>query len=241
MKLLASQFLMELWRVVLQNKIKLSICFDSNKRKINKTQQEITNALVPVQQRYNALNQEQRYQFRKTCRTFVKWYSYATQVTRMFDKNLHKEYDFCSYLAKVIPSDPKIPFDLGNRGRLEYYQLEKTFEGSISLEMNTKGEYDAAKIKKPNKMQETLSPLETVIEKVDEPYAGNFTDGDKVVITTLHDKLINNNKLKKAANSDGQQMFVNNIFPEEFDRAAQDAYVQSTETYTSLFENSEKY
>ena len=30
-----------------------------------------TNALLPIQQKYNALNQEQRYQFRKLCRTFV--------------------------------------------------------------------------------------------------------------------------------------------------------------------------
>jgi len=63
-----------------------SIYFDEDKRKRNRTQQEITNALLPVQQRYNALNQEQRYQFRKTCRTFVKWYGYVTQITRMFDK-----------------------------------------------------------------------------------------------------------------------------------------------------------
>ena len=218
-----------------------SIYFDPDKRKMNKTQQEITNALLPVQQRYNALNQEQRYQFRKTCRTFVKWYGYITQITRMFDKQLHKEYVFNSYLAKILPADPEIPFDLGNRVKLEYYHLEKTFEGSIDLEKNTKGEYGPAKIKKPLKMQDTFSPLEEVIEKVNEQFSGNFTDGDKVVITALHEKLKKNEKLRKAAMDDEQQMFVNNIFPQLFDNAAQEAYVESTETYTSLFENSEKY
>ena len=215
--------------------------FDEDKRKANKTQAAITNALLPVQHRYNDLNQEQRYQFRKTCRTFVKWYGYISQITRMFDKDLHNEYVFCSYLAKIIPPDPATPFDLGNKVKLEYYNLEKTFEGSIAMEKNTAGVYDPAKVKRPVKMEETLSPLEQVIQKINEQYMGEFTDGDKVMITALHEKLKNNKKLVKAAKSDGQQIFEKNIFPQLFDEAAQEAYMESTETYTKLFEDAAKY
>ena len=57
------------------------IYFDEDKRKANKIQAAVTNALLPIQQKYNALNQEQRYQFRKLCRTFVKWYGYITQLS----------------------------------------------------------------------------------------------------------------------------------------------------------------
>lgn len=217
------------------------IYFDEDKRKANKIQAAITNALLPIQRKYNALNQEQRYQFRKLCRTFVKWYGYITQIARMFDKQMHDEYIFCSYLAKVVPADPKIPFDLGDRVKLEYYNLEKTYEGSIGLVKEEKGVYEAAKLKKPVKMTETLSPLEQVIEKINQQYMGNFTDGDKVVITALHQKLKNNKKLMKAAKTDGRQIFEKNIFPQLFDDAAQEAYVESTETYTKLFEDAGKY
>lgn len=218
-----------------------SIYFDENKRKENKTQAAITNALLPVQQKYNALNQEQRYQFRKTCRTFVKWYGYISQITRMFDKDLHYEYIFCSYLAKIVPPDPSIPFDLGNKVKLEYYSLEKTFEGSIMMVKEAAGEYSAAKMKKPVKMTETLSPLEQVIQKINEQFMGDFTEGDKVIITALHEKLKNNKKLQKSAKTDGQQIFEKNIFPQLFDDAAQEAYMESTETYTKLFEDAGKY
>ena len=216
------------------------IYFDEKKRNDNELQAAITNALLPIQQKYNNLNQEQRYQFRKTCRTFVKWYGYITQITRMFDRELHKEYIFCSYLAKVLPADPVIPFDLGNRVKLEYYQLKETFKGSIGLEKK-KGAYEPSKIKKPVKMEETLSPLEEVIQKVNEEFVGDFTEGDKVVITALHEKLKKDKKLQNAAKNDGQQIFINNIFPQLFDQAAQEAYVESTETYTRLFEDSAKY
>ena len=217
------------------------IYFDEDKRKANKIQAAITNALLPIQQKYSALNQEQRYQFRKLCRTFVKWYGYITQITRMFDKQMHKEYIFCSYLAKVVPADPTMPFDLGDRVKLEYYNLEKTYEGSIGLEKEEKGVYEPAKLKKPVKMSETLSPLQQVIEKINQQYMGNFTEGDRVVITTLHEKLKNNKKLMKAAKTDGRQIFEKNIFPQLFDDAAQEAYIESTETYTKLFEDAGKY
>ena len=49
-------------------------------------------------------------------------------------------------------------------------------------------------LKKPVKMVETLSPLEQVIEKINEQYMGAFTEGDRVVITALHQKLKNNKK-----------------------------------------------
>ena len=218
-----------------------AIYFDENKRKANKTQAAITNALLPVQKKYNGLNQEQRYQFRKTCRTFVKWYGYISQITRMFDKDLHDEYIFCSYLAKIVPPDPSIPFDLGNKVKLEYYSLEKTFEGSIMMVKETAGEYGSAKMKKPVKMAETLSPLEQVIQKINEQFVGDFTEGDKVVIAALHEKLKNNKKLQKSAQTDGQQIFEKNIFPQLFDDAAQEAYIESTETYTKLFEDASKY
>ena len=217
------------------------IYFDEDKRKANKIQAAITNALLPIQRKYNDLNQEQRYQFRKLCRTFVKWYEYITQIVRMFDKQMHDEYIFCSYLAKVVPADPKIPFDLCDRVKLKYYNLEKTYEGSIGLVKEEKGVYKTAKLKKPVKMTETLSPLEQVIEKINQQYMGNFTDGDKVVITALHQKLKNNKKLIKAAKTDGRQIFEKNIFPQLFDDAAQEAYVESTETYTKLFEDAGKY
>ena len=218
-----------------------SIYFDENKRKANKIQAAVTNALLPVQQKYNHLNQEQRYQFRKTCRSFVKWYGYISQIARMFDKALHDEYVFCSYLVKIIPPDPSTPFDLGNKVRLEYYTLEKTFEGSIVMEEDLSGEYRAVKMKKPVKMEETLSPLEQVIQKINDQFTGDFTEGDRVVIVALHEKLKKNKKLQKSAKADGQQIFEKNIFPQLFDDAAQEAYMESTETYTKLFEDAGKY
>ena len=123
---------------------------------------------------------------------------------------------------------------------MEYYNLKQTYNGSINLEKE-KGVYDPAKLKKPVKMTETKTSLEKVIEKINQQYMGEFTEGDKVVISTLYQKLKNNKKLMKAAQTDGRQIFEKNIFPQQFDNAAQEAYIESTETYTKLFEDATKY
>jgi type I restriction enzyme R subunit len=55
---------------------------------------KMTSVLKPVVDRYNLKNPEERYQFRRQCRSLIRWYSYLTQVVRMFDKDMHKEYLF---------------------------------------------------------------------------------------------------------------------------------------------------
>ncbi len=54
----------------------------------------MTSALMPTADRYNSLKPDERYQFRRLCRNLVKWYGYLSQVVRMFDADLHKEYLF---------------------------------------------------------------------------------------------------------------------------------------------------
>ena len=70
---------------------------------------------------------------------------------------------------------------------------------------------------------------------------GSFTDADRVLIGTLREKLLADKKLRKAAKVDGQQIFEKNVFPKVFDQTAQASYIESTETYTKLFEDTAKY
>ena len=216
------------------------IYFSPDARKIGSVQAKISNALLPVAQAYNQLSKDDRYQFRRLIRAFVKWYNYISQIVRMFDKDLHKEYLFCSYLSKLIPAEPATPWDLENRVKLEYYRLEKTFEGSIALEEKPVA-LEPPKTKKAVTMNTKKDPLDVVIDTINETYKGAFTDADRVMFGTLYKKLRVDKKLQKAAKADGQQIFAKNIFPKIFDQIAQESYIESTETYTRLFEDTARY
>lgn len=216
------------------------IYFDPDVRKANATQGKISNILKPVADRYNQLNQEQRYQFRREVRALVKWYNYITQITRMFDKELHNEYILCSYLAKLLPSDQTQNFDLDNRVKLEYYRLEKTYEGAIELEA-TPGSWKPTHPKRAGGQKDRLSPLDEIIAKINEEFFGDFTEADRVIVDTLYSKMQKDARVKKAAKNNDRQVYERSIFPNIFDTTAQEAYMENMEAYEQLFLDAEKY
>lgn len=200
---------------------------------------KMTSVLKPVADRYNLKNSEEKYQFRRLVRSLLKYYSYVTQVVRMFDKDMHKEYLFLSYLIGLIPADPVEPVDLDGKLKLEYYKLQKTFSGAIQLD-NMDGQYVPAKQKAVQGKKEK-STLDEIIEKINEKYKGDFTDADRVMLSALHDKLCKDEKLANSAKTSDPRIFVESIFPAAFGTAAMDSFMESQESYTALFEDKIKY
>ena len=220
-----------------------AIYLDSeNSRKNSSLQAKITNALLPIAERYNQeLDQQQRYEFRRQVRSFVKWYNYVTQIVRMFDRDLHKEYIFCSYLAHLLPCEGEDLWDLGNKVTLEYYKLEETFAGAISLDKDVASQYETPTMKKGHAQQGKKSQLEEVIEKFNEHYAGEITQGDRILAGILMEKMSQDDILRKSAQQDGQQIFVNSVFSKVYDKTAMDSYKESREVFGMLFSDPKKY
>lgn len=211
----------------------------ANGKQDSKMMGKMTSALVPVAERYNKMGSDDRYQFRRLIRSFIKWYGYISQVARIFDKDLHKEYVFCSYLHRLIPKETVEMIDLEGALKLEYYKLEQTFKGDIGLIDGT-GIYEPGTTSGPGS-PETEAPLEDVIKKINELFDGNFTDADRVLLYALHDKLKSNARLAAIAKNSNPQIFSESVFPKTFEEVAQDSYVEQTEAYTSLFQNGSKY
>ena len=199
----------------------------------------MTSVLKPVADRYNQKTADERYQFRRQARSLVKWYSYISQIVRMFDKDLHKEFVFCSYLLNLLPAEAADMVDLEGKLKLEYYKLQKSFEGTITLQ-EEKGVYEAAK-QKGAAGHEPKEPLDEIIEKINEKYKGAFTESDRVLLNALHARLMTNKKLASMAKTSDPQIFTESIFPKAFGDAAQDSYMEAQDTYTALFEDQAKY
>lgn len=199
----------------------------------------LASKLLPAVAKYQEKSNDDRYQIRRTMRNFCKWYRYVSQVVRMFDKDLHQEFIYGSFLVGMLPVDPVPMEDIEKMLSLEMYKLEKTFEGDISLGGES-GVYAPAEPKGAAK-PEDKDPLDEIIERINEKYKGNFTEADKVMINALADKLRGNIKLANMAVSSDPQIFAESIFPQAFSDAAQDSYMESQETYSSLFEDQSKY
>lgn len=199
----------------------------------------LVSKLVPAVQRYQEKAKDDQYQIRRVMRNFCKWYKYVSQVVRMFDKELHREFVYCSFLVGLLPAEVVVMDNIAKLLTLEMYKLEKTFDGDISLG-DESGIYTAAEPKGAGK-PEDKDPLDEIIARINEKYKGEFTDADRVMIGALADKLRGDPRLANMAMSSDPQIFAESIFPQAFNIAAQDSYIESQETYTSLFEDQSKY
>lgn len=199
----------------------------------------MTSILKPVADAYNKLDEKTRYIFRRKVRTLIRWYSYISQVLRMFDRELHEEYLFCSYLIKLLPGTVGPVVDLEGKLKLEYYKLTKTYEGDIEL-IDTDGHWgpaDGLGTSEP----EPSTPLEEVIKRINELYKGQFTDADKVLVTAIQTKLMADQQVVKTAKGTDMKIFIESIFPKLFQQAAMSSYKESEDSFRVLFEDSAKY
>lgn len=213
---------------------------DGKGKSQSNVQGKLAAVLKPAVARYNELNDDERYLVRRKVRSFCKWYTYITQIVRMFDRDLHKEYVYLSYLRHLLKVE-KIPVEaVDDKVEMRFYKLKQEFEGSISLEPGG-GVLDpggAAKTVTPDKKRD---PLQVLVDKFNEQWAGNFTEGDRVVIDTLWKRIAENPQVADTIRRDGRQVFESSLLPKVFDEEARRAYVENTDSFTSLFEDSEKY
>ena len=116
------------------------------------------------------------------------------------------------------PAGERVELGLGLRGRLAGVVEPSRGGGNVI----------------PDKKRD---PLQVLIDRFNEQWAGNFTDGDKVVIDTLWKRIAENPVVEETIKRDGQRVLESSVLPKVFDEEAQKAYVENTDSFTSLFEN----
>lgn len=206
---------------------------------------KMTSLLKPIVDRYKDLPEDKRFEYKKTIRNFVKWYSYITQISRMFDKELHKEFTFCQYLEKLLPratNDKDV--DLADKLKLEFYKLEQSFKGDIALTPTeeTQTLENVKTLKTGGKPVEQDELLDTIIAKINDRFKGIFTDGDRVIVETIYHKCVKDNKkLQMQAKKNDEEVFNQSIFPEIFQKVTQECYMESMKAFSKLFEDKTFY
>lgn len=102
---------------------------DGKGKSQSNVQGRLAAVLKPAVARYNELDDDERYQVRRKVRSFCKWYTYITQIVRMFDRDLHREYVYLSYLRHLLKVE-KIPVEaVDDKVEMRFYKLKREFEG----------------------------------------------------------------------------------------------------------------
>lgn len=205
---------------------------------------KLTSLFKPIINRYKELPEDKRFDYKKIVRNFVKWYSYITQMNRMFDRGLHEEFTFCQYLVKLLPRATSKNVDLEDKLRLEFYKLEKEFKGAITLNPTQEDKMlvNVKQLKTSGTAKEQDVLLDLIITNINDRFRGVFTDADRVLVEIIYDKSVRTNKrLAAYAKKNDEAVFTQSIFPEVFRKVTQECYMESMDAFSKLFEDKAFY
>ena len=196
-----------------------------------KTMGKLSSILVPAHDRYLAQNEEDVQLFRTTLARFNRIYGFISQVCRMFDRDLHRFSVYAKFLYKVLPKHVGPYISLDDKILLEYYRLEKEFDGSIYIAESEgglggiKGEAGTYK-KKSNSLAE-------IIEAINEKYGTDFTEMDKVLEQIQQDFLADERLVSFAQNND--EAIFGLKFEQEFENFAAKRYEENDAFFVKMF------
>lgn len=203
----------------------------------------LSSIIKPVVDRYTDLSgEEERFNCRMAIRKFVRCYAYITQLVRLHDENLFKEYIFLTNLLPLLPVDVHSQPNILNKIKLEYASLKESFSGAILLDKKDTDlvpSTDKSKPKLPAK-----NTLQNIIDKVNERFNGDFRESDRGIVENIYNMFLSDKDLKKFrrfAHDTTPEMFATALFPEKFKEIATHCYMENADSYKKLFSDREFY
>lgn len=201
---------------------------------------KLVSVMKSVVDNYSELEDDKRLLARDTMMKFTRSYFFVTQLVRINDEELFKDYLYISPLIRLLPKTKYPIYDLTGKVSLEYAKLKETFEGAIELEKEG-GEVSPGKGAKPTTKSKKTDTLERIVEKVNEKYQDEFSPADKVALDSVFQMLMGDpivkKKLTQYVKTNDSQMFINSIFPKEFERVLVECYTKNDDTFQKLLGN----
>lgn len=184
------------------------IYFDPKTQMTPKVQGKLYALLEPACDRYQALDEETQDEFKKSLRTWTNLYAFLAQLMPFRDPDLEKFFAFAKLLLTKLPKRNLAEIvKLVDEVALEYYRLQKIKEGSIDLITGEEGELETfteAGIKRP---KEEKAPLSMIIDKLNQQFATEFTEADRLFFEQITAELVQNETLKNQARANKLDTF----------------------------------
>ncbi len=156
--------------------------------------------LAPVVERFKALHEDEREDFRRNLTNYVRLYAFLAQILTFADADLEKRYAFARRLRRLLPSDrPKLPVEVQQNIDMESYRIQETRRGKIALERKA-GALDPVGTKDPRAQAgEEMEALSQIIAELNERFGIELGPEHRITLSQMMDKLDGDAALGVAA------------------------------------------
>jgi len=135
-----------------------------------------------VDEKYILLAPEEKDKFRKSINKYVRQYSFISQIITFIDTDLEKFYLFTKLLFKYLPYEKEtLPLEVTQMVDMDKFKIQEEENGSIILKP------EDAILENPQgdghkgKQQDPKDVLEVIVKEINDKYAVNLGEDDKVV------------------------------------------------------------
>ena len=140
-------------------------------------------AVNPAVDRFKQKPIEEQREFKGTLKSFVRFYTFISQVVKLNDIKLHKLHAFSKFLLRRLPLLTDIScLDLGDDVSLEYYRLEKSSEvQEIKLVEGEDSKLSPISLISKLKENDKSVHLSEIIDEINQRFGTNFKNMDKAM------------------------------------------------------------
>lgn len=193
---------------------------------------KLSGFLYKAKEKYIQLEKKDKLEFKSIMQLFLRNYNFVIQVARMNDKQLQSAFIYYKYLNQFLPKENTKTIDVKDLVELEFFKIEKKFEGSISL-TKEQGEIDPPTGDAGKKGEETKSKLSEIINKINSKYQTKFTNMDKV-FEQIEKDYLDDDRMRAFAQNNEEKDF-KKVYDVEFENKAISRYEQNSDLFKILF------
>jgi len=196
----------------------------------------LNGAVDPAVTRYNALDQDDREQFKHLLTQFSRLYAFMLNVLPYRDRGLDRFYEYARFLLRKLPKkDITDTFPVEEYVELSRYRLFKRDDESIRLgEESTDyllaGPTDIGSV---SALDIVKQPLSGLVEKLNELFGADLTDADTLTFVQLEEHLAADARLSQQAQANDAEHYALGFGP-AFDDAVIDRVLKNQHLFAKL-------
>ena len=161
------------------------------------------------------------------------------QLLPFSDLSLEKLYIYLKFLSKKLPTiNNPLPFNVLEDVDMDSYKIDTRDEGSTIVLGTGEGELNPMAATDPKFKPEEKTRLSQIIETLNEAFATDFTDADKLLVTQIaNDVLSDSEFILKVKNNPKENVAA--IFDRIFDKELVKIFQSNENFYNKINQNNE--
>ncbi len=171
-------------------------------------------ALDPALDRFVALDEDGRADFRDKLTRFIHVYSFLSQVVTFTDEDLERYWTYSKALDACLPGQASERLDLGSEVQLSHLRIEQTFTGSAALPAGG-GELSAIFDGRGKQYDPDEAPLSEIIIVINDRYGLNLGESDRLLLEQFKSAMVSDPDLGEQARANTLDQF-RQVFEKRF-------------------------